>query len=92
MDGLGEKQDDDFLHNYTVAKITCDCDFTGGSIKKITQRFTTTTNASGNEIKQAVIDSNNQYVYDDVLDSNGNTTYESIFETKKVIDNVRGYL
>tara|TARA_X000000950_G_scaffold277501_1_gene367049 strand:+ start:1057 stop:1413 length:357 start_codon:yes stop_codon:yes gene_type:complete len=25
--GLGEKQDDDILHNYTVAKITCDCDF-----------------------------------------------------------------
>jgi len=22
------KQDDDLLHNYTVAKITCDCDFT----------------------------------------------------------------
>ena len=21
------KQDDDLLHNYTVAKITCDCDF-----------------------------------------------------------------
>ena len=25
--GYGEKQDDDLLHNYTVAKITCDCDF-----------------------------------------------------------------
>ena len=25
--GIGEKQDDDFLHSYTVAKITCDCDF-----------------------------------------------------------------
>ena len=25
--GLGEKQDDDILHSYTVAKITCDCDF-----------------------------------------------------------------
>ena len=25
--GLGEKQDDDILHNYTVAKITCDCNF-----------------------------------------------------------------
>jgi len=25
--GYGQKQDDDFLHNYTVAKITCDCDF-----------------------------------------------------------------
>jgi len=26
--GYGMKQDDDLLHNYTVAKITCDCDFT----------------------------------------------------------------
>lgn len=25
--GLGAKQDDDLLHNYTVAKITCDCSF-----------------------------------------------------------------
>jgi len=26
--GYGMKQDDDLLHNYTVSKITCDCDFT----------------------------------------------------------------
>jgi hypothetical protein len=25
--GYGMKQDDDLLHNYTVAKITCDCNF-----------------------------------------------------------------
>ena len=25
--GYGMRQDDDLLHNYTVAKITCDCDF-----------------------------------------------------------------
>jgi len=25
--GYGQKQDDDILHNYTVAKITMDCDF-----------------------------------------------------------------
>ena len=28
--GLGQKQDDDVLHNYTVAKITQDCDFSSG--------------------------------------------------------------
>ena len=27
ISGLGMKQDDDLLHNYTVAKITCDCNF-----------------------------------------------------------------
>jgi SAM-dependent MidA family methyltransferase len=25
--GYGQKQNDDLLHNYTVAKITADCDF-----------------------------------------------------------------
>jgi hypothetical protein len=25
--GYGEKQDDDLLHNYTVAKATIDCNF-----------------------------------------------------------------
>ena len=29
--GLGQKQDDDILHSYTVAKITQDCDFSGGT-------------------------------------------------------------
>ena len=28
--GLGQKQNDDLLHNYTVAKITQDCDFSSG--------------------------------------------------------------
>jgi hypothetical protein len=27
LSGYGEKQSDDILHNYTVAKITMDCDF-----------------------------------------------------------------
>jgi hypothetical protein len=30
--GYGQKQDDDILHNYTVAKITMDCDFTGSNV------------------------------------------------------------
>jgi hypothetical protein len=30
--GYGQKQDDDTLHNYTVAKITMDCDFTGSNV------------------------------------------------------------
>ncbi len=35
--GYGEKQDDDLLHNYTVAKITCDCDFNMLSNKYISK-------------------------------------------------------
>jgi hypothetical protein len=30
--GYGQKQEDDILHNYTVAKITMDCDFTGSNV------------------------------------------------------------
>lgn len=36
--GYGEKQDDDLLHNYTVAKITCDCDFNMSSTKYESKR------------------------------------------------------
>ena len=31
IEGLGMKQDDDLLHNYTVAKITQDCNFDSGT-------------------------------------------------------------
>jgi hypothetical protein len=31
--GYGERQDDDLVHNYTVAKITCSCNFDMGSSK-----------------------------------------------------------
>jgi hypothetical protein len=30
--GYGQKQDDDVLHNFTVAKITMDCDFSGSNV------------------------------------------------------------
>ena len=50
--GYGQKQDDDFLHNYTVAKITMDCDFQPDYIykKKVTTRNVDITgpDASGN--------------------------------------------
>jgi hypothetical protein len=34
IEGLGMKQADDLLHNYTVAKITMDCDFAPQLVKK----------------------------------------------------------
>ena len=33
LEGLGMKQDDDLLHNYTVAKITQTCNFNGANHK-----------------------------------------------------------
>lgn len=37
--GYGMRQDDDLLHNYTVAKITCDCDFDLSSPTYICEEF-----------------------------------------------------
>ena len=37
--GYGMKQDDDLLHNYTVAKITCDCNFDLSSPIYICEEF-----------------------------------------------------
>lgn len=37
--GYGMKQDSEFLHNYTVAKITCDCDFDLDSAIYICEEF-----------------------------------------------------
>lgn len=33
IEGIGMKQDDDLLHSYTIAKITCDCDFNDKDFK-----------------------------------------------------------
>jgi len=38
--GYGMKQDDDLMHNYTVAKITCDCDFDLNSNVYVCEEFT----------------------------------------------------
>ena len=86
--GYGMKQTDDLLHNYTVAKITCDCDF---SITKIVKQklkviLTTvseeveTTDENGNKITttqdkittEIDYDANGDVQYEDDLDENGN--------------------
>ena len=51
--GHGEKQDDDILHNYTVAKITCDCDFTLNSEDYNCIEFIDST--SGNTYRKAFV-------------------------------------
>tara|TARA_Y100000741_G_scaffold365133_1_gene359492 strand:+ start:1259 stop:3238 length:1980 start_codon:yes stop_codon:yes gene_type:complete len=51
--GYGEKQDDDILHNYTVAKITCDCDFTLNSDDYACIEFVDST--SGNTYRKAFV-------------------------------------
>ena len=51
--GMGEKQDGEFLANYTVAKITCDCNFDTNSTKYNCVEFVDPT--SGNTYKKAFV-------------------------------------
>ena len=51
--GHGEKQDSEFLANYTVAKITCDCDFTLNSEDYNCIEFIDST--SGNTYRKAFV-------------------------------------
>ena len=51
--GMGEKQDSEFLANYTVAKITCDCNFDTNSTKYNCVEFVDPT--SGNTYKKAFV-------------------------------------
>ena len=51
--GMGEKQDSEFLANYTVAKITCDCNFDTNSTKYNCVEFVDST--SGNTYKKAFV-------------------------------------
>ena len=51
--GHGEKQDSEFLANYTVAKITCDCDFTLNSEDYECVEFVDAT--SGNTYRKAFV-------------------------------------
>ena len=63
--GYGQRQNDDLLRNYTVAKITCDCDFT--EIVVVTKNHKITDN-------YYEYDENGNPVYENVLDEQGNET------------------
>jgi hypothetical protein len=75
--GYGMKQNDDLLHNYTVAKITMDCDF--NPLYQPSQ--TILKDASGNNI----LDSNGQIQWTDKLDSSGNIVYEYAYEIRYIL-------
>jgi len=66
--GYGAKQDDDVLHNYTVAKITMDCDFN----PRYVPRPTIMKDASGENI----LDPYEQIQWTDEEDASGNVVYE----------------
>jgi hypothetical protein len=74
--GIGGKQDDDLLHNYTVAKITMDCDFHPQlePLRKIQ------TDASG----ISILDENHNPLYENCLDASGNIQYVYEYEMKYI--------
>ena len=92
--GYGQKQNDDLLHNYTVAKITCNCDFS--LKKKIKQKIITISNENYIEAEYKEIgsseerdlsrfinyDENGNIQYEDDLDLSGNQVYEYKFDTR----------
>ena len=81
VSGYGQKQDDDLLHNFTVAKITCDCNF---SLIKQNQKQIRTIQ------KERIVD---DILKDEsgntILDASGNETIiqKTITEQELVFDN-----
>ena len=76
--GYGQKQDDDLLHNYTVAKITADCDFT-----KITYTRRHIEQIDG--IHQ--YDENNEPIYINEIDEDGNVIQDLKFKLRYLLPN-----
>jgi hypothetical protein len=78
--GLGMLQADDLLHNYTVAKVTMDCDFSEVLVPK--KRLRTTTDACGNE--QPVINDDGVFQYEPELDASGQPVLVEKYERRFV--------
>tara|TARA_Y100000389_G_scaffold205137_1_gene263888 strand:- start:15187 stop:22272 length:7086 start_codon:yes stop_codon:yes gene_type:complete len=76
--GIGMKQDEIQLKNYTVGKITMDCDFKPSIIKKqISKQIQKNMIYEGNSITYMdnVIDIHNNIIYEDILDDYGSNIY-----------------
>jgi hypothetical protein len=74
--GYGQKQNDDLLHNYTVAKITTDCDFS---------EIWVTTKKHKKTREGYLFDENNEPVYENILDAEGNTRTHLKFKIRYLL-------
>ena len=74
--GYGQRQDDDILHNYTVAKITMDCDFEPATqpIQQILKEL-----AHVNYWVKTTYSNVTQEEYSNLADENRTTTTETIY-------------
>ena len=73
--GIGMKQDDDILHNYTVAKITMDCDFNPQYIPIEKMK---------NNTSNIILDDNDNIIYEYEYDEQNNIKYDYEYETKYI--------
>jgi hypothetical protein len=74
--GYGMKQGDDILHNYTVAKITMDCDFN--------PLYVPTQTILKDKGGENILDMYNQIKWADLVDESGNTVYEYEYNIKYI--------
>jgi hypothetical protein len=75
--GYGMKQNDDLLHNYTVAKITMDCEFNPLTIPKLTVKKNP--NTQENEL-----DNNGNIQWIELLDHQNNIIYEKQYDIRYI--------
>ena len=75
--GYGGKQAELSLHNYTVAKITCDCDFS--LTKVVKRRIKLISDPTGEVIS---FDSQGNIEYEDILDPDGNIQMVYPYQTR----------
>ena len=82
VSGYGMKQttNEGILTNYTVAKITCDCNFSLTKTVKQKLKVTETT-TDGTTTRNIDFDTNGNYQYEDDLDENGNQQMVYHFDT-----------
>jgi hypothetical protein len=75
ISGIGMKQDDDILHNYTVAKITMDCDFNPQYIPIEKMK---------NNTSNIILDENDNIIYEYEYDEQNNIKYDYEYEIKYI--------
>jgi hypothetical protein len=92
--GYGGKQSDGLLHNYTVAKITIDCDFSLTKIVKQKLKVNTITETKTRNVYEAVekTETKTEIVYDNVLQKYvQKTTTETTTANEQMFDTVDLY-
>ena len=83
--GYGMKQPDDILHNYTVAKITSDCDFTKTRDILNRKKYSTYSDSEDQDKLKCYLDENNNRILIDKTDDNGNIIQYERFKTRYLL-------